>query len=144
MHAWPQPKKWTPALTQGLNNKRLMRMITGSLFTDRGDQCGTFKKTKGQHLLWSVGIRYYNSSSYGPLRTIIVIYAPRYIWQNLWLLVTIDTIMIFDTNGTSNDKIAMGKMMAWFVPQPKENKYRLKRKEKSRGDILSNESLFFC
>ena len=43
MHAWPQPKKWTPALTQGLNNKMLMRMITGSLFTDRGDQYGTFK-----------------------------------------------------------------------------------------------------
>ena len=29
--------------------------------------------------------------------------------------------MIFDTNGTSNDKIAMGKMMAWSVPHPKEN-----------------------
>ena len=48
MHAWPQPKKWTPALTQGLSYKMLMRMITGSLFTDRDDQCGTFKKMKGQ------------------------------------------------------------------------------------------------
>ena len=66
-------------------------------------------------------IWYYNSSSYGPLRTIIVIYAPGYIWQNFWLLVTKDTIKIFDTNGISNDKIAMGKMMAWSVPQPKEN-----------------------
>ena len=29
--------------------------------------------------------------------------------------------MIFDTNGISYDKIAMGKMMAGSVPEPKEN-----------------------
>ena len=70
-----------------------------------------------------MGIWYYNSSSCGPLGTIIGMYAPGYIWQNFWLLVTIDTIVIFDTNGTSrpNDKIALGKMVAWSVPQPKEN-----------------------
>ena len=61
------------------------------------------------------------SSSYGPLRTIIVIYALGYIWQRCWLLVTIDTIMTFDTNGISYDKIAMGKIMAWSVRQSKEN-----------------------
>ena len=27
-------------------------MITGSLFTDRGDQYGTFKKTKGQKIFY--------------------------------------------------------------------------------------------
>ena len=57
MHAWPQPKKQTPALTQGISNKMLMRMIIGSLllmyylpfsFIDRGDQYATFKKMKGQ------------------------------------------------------------------------------------------------
>ena len=52
MHAWPQPKKWTPALTQGLSNKMLMLIITGSLFTDRGDQYGTFKKMKGQNIFY--------------------------------------------------------------------------------------------
>ena len=29
--------------------------------------------------------------------------------------------MIFDTNGVSYDKIAMGEMMAWSVPEPKIN-----------------------
>ena len=83
----------------------------------------TFKIIKGQtrNLLWSVGLWYYNSSSCGPLRTIIIIYVPGYIWQRCWLLVTIDTIMAFDTNGLSYDKIAMGKIMASSVPQPKKN-----------------------
>ena len=49
-------KEWTPALTQEISSKMLMRMITGSLllmyclhfsFTDRGDQYATFKKIKG-------------------------------------------------------------------------------------------------
>ena len=35
-----------------------MQMITGSLFTDRGDQYGTFKKTKGQKI-------FYNQWEYG-------------------------------------------------------------------------------
>ena len=59
MHAWPQPKKLTPALTQGISNKMLMRMIIGSLllmyslhfsFIDPGDQYATFKKMKGQKI----------------------------------------------------------------------------------------------
>ena len=29
-----------------------MRMITGSLFTDRGDQYDTFKKMKGQKIFY--------------------------------------------------------------------------------------------
>ena len=29
--------------------------------------------------------------------------------------------MTIDTNGISYDKIAMGKIMAWSVPPPKEN-----------------------
>ena len=29
-----------------------MRMITGSLFTDRGDHYGTFKETKGQKIFY--------------------------------------------------------------------------------------------
>ena len=29
--------------------------------------------------------------------------------------------MTFDTNGISYNKIAMGKIMAWSVPPPKEN-----------------------
>ena len=52
MHAWSQLKKGTPALTQWLNNKILIQMITGSLFTDRGDKYGTFKKTKGQKIFY--------------------------------------------------------------------------------------------
>ena len=36
-------------------------------------------------------------------------------------MVTIDTIMTFDTNGISYDEIAMGKIMAWSVRQSKEN-----------------------
>ena len=51
---------------------------------------------------------YYNSSSYGPLGTITVIYAPGYIWQRCWLLVKIDTIMRIDTIGINYDKVAMG------------------------------------
>ena len=75
MHACPQPKKWTPAFIKGISNKMLVQMIIGSLlliyclhfsFTGRGDQYAAFKKMKEKHFLWSIGICYYNSSSYGP------------------------------------------------------------------------------
>ena len=58
---------------------------------------------------------YYNSSSYGPLKTIIVIYAHGYIGQSCWLLVTIGTMLKFDSNCIGYDKIAMGKMMAYLM-----------------------------
>ena len=72
-------------------------------------------------MLWSLGIWYYISSSYGPLRTTIVIYATGYIWQRCCLLVTRDTATISDTNGISYDRIAMAEMIAWSASQPKEN-----------------------
>ena len=72
-------------------------------FIDRGDQYASFKKMKSQKYFMISRNTVLQSPSYGPLGRIIYIYVPGYIWQRCWLLVTINTIMIFDTDGIRYD-----------------------------------------